>query len=219
MIKRKTHIGRNILCLFADQNSMLDIIADSTSIKKQGGKWDVTMTDKEWKFLNNQRQNPPIGRCESFVERWEIAQKRRQKRENRVHNQSFEESFQVADEADIQSSLGEEDNSEVINLLVTKYLKTMKRHLRRRCMFIHIIYHTMMLTIYHTSIDIFGQVPGVLSLSITLSNLSFNLSLNSIFEVNHISVFCILDTGYAVVLCNFILKNVIQFIEGKWEIA
>ena len=113
MIKRKTHIGRNILCLFADQNSMLDIIADSTSIKKQGGKLDVTMTDKEWKFLNNQRQNPPIGRCESFVERWEIAQKRRQKRENRVHNQSFEESFQVADEADIQSSLGEEDNSEV----------------------------------------------------------------------------------------------------------
>ena len=28
-----------------------------------------------------------------------------------------------------------------------------------------------------------------------------------IFEVNHIFVFCILDNGYDVVLCNFILKK------------
>ena len=101
--KKKDMYWKKCSAFVADQNSMLDIIADSTSIKEQGGKWDVTMTDKRWKFLNNQSQNPPIGCCESFAERrWEIAQKRRQKQENRVHNQSFEESFQVADEADIQ---------------------------------------------------------------------------------------------------------------------
>ena len=67
--KKNDTYWKKYAAFVADQNSMLDIVADSTSIKEQGGKWDVTMTDKEWKFFNNQSQNPPIGRCESFVER------------------------------------------------------------------------------------------------------------------------------------------------------
>ena len=52
------------------------------------------MTSGDWEFYQNQNKSPPIGYCQSFVDRkWETSNKRRLKDKNRSRNESYDQTF------------------------------------------------------------------------------------------------------------------------------